>query len=168
MAGKRTTYMLRLIRQDYSYTVKEVAALFGIDEHTVLRWIREEGLKPIPTSRPYLIHSKTLHAFLSRRQNDRKQPCEAGQMFCMKCRMPRGVLVGSVTTEPTVKFLKVKGQCEVCGTRMSKMVNPQYWSHKHPLYACMKPSVKPHNGEYVSQRSCPVEKGGQLCLNLTL
>jgi hypothetical protein len=166
MAGKRITYILRLIRQDYSYTVAEIAGLFRVDEHTVSRWIREEGLKPIPGTRPYLIHSKTLRAFLSDRQGKRKQPCQPHQMFCMKCRAPHAVAMGTLTAEPTAKFIKLRGKCEACGTRMSKMANPQSWSQNHPLCACMEPSVKQHNGEPLPQRACPVEKGEQLCLNL--
>ena len=168
MAGKRINHNLRLIRQDYSYTVKEVADLFGIDTHTVLRWVREDGLMTIPQTRPYLIHSTKLHAFLSKRQAERKQPCGEDQMYCMKCRSPQGVGRGTLVVKPEPKFLRLGGKCEVCGTRMNRRVTLEKWNESHPLYQCIQPSVTPHNGETMSQRSCPVEKGEQLCLNLTL
>lgn len=167
MAGKRINHNLRLIRQDYSYYVKELADLFGIDTHTVLRWVREDGLKVIPQSRPYLIHSADLHAFLSRRQQERKQPCDVHQMYCMKCRSPQPVRKDSLTVKTEPKFLRLCACCESCGTRMNKRVVPEKWGEEHPLYLYIQPSDTPHNGKSLSQRSCPVEKGGQLCLNLT-
>lgn len=167
MAGQRTTYNLRLIRQDYTYTVQEVADLLGTCPHTVLRWLKE-GLQPIPATRPYLIYSKRLHGFLGKRQADRKHPCAPHEMFCMKCQLPRGVGMGTLTPQPTKNsFLRLMGDCEVCSTRMGRIVKPENWSETHPLYVCMKPSLEAHNGEEVPQRGCSVERGEQLCLNLT-
>lgn len=168
MAGQRTTHNLRLIRQDYTYTVREVAEVLDTCEHTVLRWM-SEGLKAIPETRPYLIYSKNLYDFLDARQAKRKHPCELYQMFCMKCRLPRGVAVCTLTTHPTKnRFIRLSGKCEACGTKMGRVVKPETWGEKHPLYGCMKPSVEQHNGVEVPQPKCSVEKGEQLCLGLTL
>lgn len=166
MAGHRTTYNLQVIRQDYTYTVQQVADLLGTCQHTVLRWLKE-GLHPLPATRPYLIYSKRLHAFLAKRQTERKHPCAPDQMFCMKCRHPRGVVAGTLTLQPTKNtFLRLMGNCGVCGTRMGQIVKPEKWGKTHPLFVCMQASVVEHNGAQQTQRACSVEKGVQLCLNL--
>ena len=167
MAGERTKYNLRLIRQDYTYQTQQVAQMFGICDHTVLRWIKH-GLPIIPESRPYLIHSEDLRQFLGKRQTCRKQPCAPNQVYCLKCRKPQQVALGSLNTIPTKNdFIRLTGLCRCCGCTINKIVKPLEWGEKHPLYLCMKPSLKQHNGVQQPPPSCSIEKGGQLCLDLT-
>lgn len=60
---KRHTPFAR-IKENYSYTVQEIADLFEIIIATVRRWGRIEGLKRIPKVRPHLVHSSDLRCFL--------------------------------------------------------------------------------------------------------
>lgn len=168
MAAKRLNHNLRLIRQDYTYTTLEVAKLLGVDAATVLRWVRLEGLKPIPHTRPYLFYSGLLIDFLQTRQTKRRCECTAEQMYCLKCRTPRFMLEGSLYTQPTKnRFIRLMGQCACCGSKMSKVVKPENWVLIHPLYLCTQPSVGEHKVQQQNQPQCSIQKGEQLCLNLT-
>lgn len=46
----------RLIHKGKSYTSKEIAEVYGIDESVVHRWRREEGLIPLDDKAPALFH----------------------------------------------------------------------------------------------------------------
>lgn len=167
MAGKRTVYPLRLIRRDYSYSTQEVAEMFDTCEHTILRWVKA-GLKTIPGTRPYLIHSSDLLTFLEVRQAKRKHPCGPTQFFCCRCRAARGMAPGSLDTQPTRNLMmRLTGRCEVCGGKVNKVVKPAAWGPEHPLSPRMNVSVQQHNGTQPPQPECSVDKGGQLCLDLT-
>jgi hypothetical protein len=166
MAGPRQNHNLRLIRKDYSYTAEEVAKLFHINYQTVLRWV-EDGLPIIPDTRPFLIYSVDLHTFLATRQAKRRHPCASDQMFCLKCRLPRGVKQGTLTAVPIPKFIQLKACCDVCGGKVSKVVKPETWGENHPFYPYIQPSIEPHNGRPQPQPTCQLQKGAQLCLDLT-
>lgn len=167
MASHRTVYPLRLIKQDYSYTADEVAEVFGTCSHTVLRWIKG-GLKTIPTTRPYLIHSSDLLAFLEARQARRKHPCTPTQFFCCRCRVAREASGESLGVHTALNgMMHLKGNCKACGGKMNKVVKPSEWGPEHQLYQCMNASMQQHNGTQLPQRKCLTEKGDQLCLNLT-
>src|ERR1035437_3546649 len=82
------TYNTRLIKPDFPYNVQEIADLFSLHKHAVLRWVGE-GLPLIDERKPYLIHGSALIAFLDKRQAERKRVCQADEFFCFKCRAPR-------------------------------------------------------------------------------
>lgn len=167
MAGQRTVYPLRIIRRDYSYTTQEVAEMFRTCEHTVLRWVKA-GLKTIPGTRPYLIHSSDLLAFLEVRQARRKHPCGPTQFFCCRCRGAREITPASLDSQPTRnRMMRLTGLCEVCGGKVNKVVRPTAWGPEHPLYPRINASVQQHSGTQPAQPECSVEEGEQLCLNLT-
>lgn len=167
MASHRTVYPLRLIKRDYSYTTGEVADTLGTCSQTVLRWV-SEGLKIVPATRPYLIHSSDLFTFLEVRQAKRKHPCTPTQFFCCRCRQAKEASKGSLSVHPTrSRMMHLKGVCEACGGKMNKVVKPSAWGPEHPLYQCMNAAVQQHNGTQPAQRECSFEQGGQLCLNLT-
>lgn len=100
MSVKKYTYSLRLIRADYTYTVEQIADLFGVDIATVRRWISKEGLARIPKTRPHLIHSSALLTFLVKKKSARKQPCQPDQAYCFTCKAPRAPAIGTGTTPP--------------------------------------------------------------------
>ena len=135
--------------------------------HTVLKWVKD-GLKTVPNTRPYLIHSSDLLAFLETRQAKRKHPCSPTQFFCCRCREAREVAAGSLDTQPTRnRMMRLTGRCGVCGGKVNKVVKPDLWGPEHPLYPCMNASVQQHSGTQPPQPECSVEKGEQLCLDLT-
>ncbi len=71
-----------------SYTIEEVARTLEIHRNTVRHWIKA-GLPVIDNKRPILMLGSDLAEFLLRRRDARRQPCQAGEMFCLKCRKPR-------------------------------------------------------------------------------
>lgn len=64
----------RLPKMHYTYTVEEVAALFGVHENTVRPWFRE-GLTAIDDARPTLVSGGELRRFIEGRRAGSKKPC---------------------------------------------------------------------------------------------
>ena len=166
--SKKHHYSLKPIRRNYTYSVDEVAELYGIAPATVFRWIRNEGLKRIEGSRKYFVHGSELTKFLEKRNAKNKKPCKNGEMFCCKCRTPKTPEPDSLKHKKLVnKTVRAYGHCSVCNTKMNKVVSGKKWTKKHPLYPDKNASTKPHSGESDSQRKCQTEMGEQLCLNIT-
>ncbi len=169
MSRKKHSYSLKPIRRDYTYSVYEIAEMYGIVSDTVFRWIRNEGLKRNEASRKYFVHGSELANFLERRNGKNKKPCNEGEMFCCKCRTPKTPKPKSLKPKKLAnKTVRVYGRCSVCNTKMNKVVSGKKWIEKHPLYPGKNASTKPHSGEFESQRKCQTEMGEQLCLNITL
>jgi excisionase family DNA binding protein len=106
----------RRVKSLRSYSIDEIARLLGVHRNTVRHWIRN-GLPALDDRRPRLILGRELKAFLTRQRNARRQSCQPGQIFCVKCREPRepfGKEVDYVPSSPTAGALV--GQCPVCGT----------------------------------------------------
>ncbi|MHA1540417.1 MAG: helix-turn-helix domain-containing protein [Alphaproteobacteria bacterium] len=169
MSKKRHKCSTRFIRKNYTYTVDQIADLFGIEASTVKRWIREDGLVRIPKVRPYLVHSTDLRAFIDKKNKEKKKPCKENEIFCMKCQRPRIPLLGSGSTKKQPnKSLLFKAKCSVCNSKMNRPVSIKKWSKTHPLAQYLKEAPKQHNREYPTPRKCNIQKGEQLCLNITL
>lgn len=104
-----------------SYTVAEVERLFSVHRNTVLRWI-SLGLEPIESKRPLLLHGSTLQAFLTK-HNPRKQPCRAGELYCVKCREPRRPAFDAVDYLPkTATTGTLQAICPTCATLIYRAV----------------------------------------------
>lgn len=107
----------------HSYTVAEVAALFGVHRNTVRNWI-EAKLPTIRTLSGVLIHGADLREFLMQRRARRHQTCPPGHMFCFGCRKPREAVVGSVEIDRhTTNSGNAHGVCSCCGARMHRRLN---------------------------------------------
>ncbi len=153
--ARKPVYTLRLIRRDYTYSVEEVAALFGITSHTVFRWISREGLKRIPGTKKYFVHSSDLHAFLEEKNARNKQPCAVGEIYCCKCHEPRKPKLASLNSQKMPnKTIRISGRCGVCNTRMNTFVSFKKWSKSHPFYLDRSVPIKPHSGEQGTPRKC--------------
>lgn len=168
MSKIKRTYPLRLIKVNYTYTVEQIADLFGIDIATVRRWIRDDGLQRIPKMRPYLIHSSALFKFLNKRQKSRKKPCKANEAYCLKCRCTQTPIMGSLKdTELPNKTVRVQGKCSGCKSKINRVVRGADWSKSHPLWPYLQDATKQHNGACDTPLECNIEIGEQLCLNIT-
>lgn len=115
---KRSRPDIRLIKQARSYSVLELASLFGVRVETVRRWMKQ-GLPTIDNHRPKLIHGAQLREWLIAKRSKRRIKCGPKQMYCCKCRDAREMLPGSaVVTFRNEKSASIKAQCIVCGTSM--------------------------------------------------
>jgi len=77
-----------LVKIHRSYIVEEIANLFGIHKNTVRNWIKG-GLVTIDDKRPMLIHGRSLVTFLQARRTKNKHTCKPGELYCMRCRVPK-------------------------------------------------------------------------------
>jgi hypothetical protein len=114
-------YDSRRVKIHRSYSVAEIEKLLDVHKNTVLRWTRL-GLNPIERKRPLLIHGSDLRAFLNAHK-PRKQPCRAGELYCVKCRAPKRPacdMVDYVPRSPTVGA--IQGLCPTCESIIYRVV----------------------------------------------
>jgi excisionase family DNA binding protein len=113
----------RRVKVHRSYTVEEVAKLFGAHKNTVRNWLRE-GLPMVDHRRPILILGRQLASFVHARRLHRRQRCATDELFCFKCRKPRRSLAGSAEYLPTTAGAgNLRAVCSYCGTRMYRRVS---------------------------------------------
>jgi DNA-binding transcriptional MerR regulator len=119
---KKQRYRLNLIKATQLYDTNEIAKLFGLHRNTVRHWFKD-GLRPIDDRRPIYVHGSDLKAFLSRRQEARRQKCALGEIYCFRCRAPRTPWEALVDVAPhTEKVAKLRAICRVCETDMHRTV----------------------------------------------
>jgi Helix-turn-helix domain len=113
----------RLVKIHRNYSVEEVARLLNIHKNTVRQWVKS-GLPTIDDKRPILIRGRELIAFLQIRRAGRKQPCRAGQMYCVRCRCPQFPAAGMVEYRPlNGRVANVRGICPDCNSMMHRCVS---------------------------------------------
>ena len=113
----------RLVKIHRSYTVEEIANLFGIHKNTVRRWVKE-GLAAIDDKRPMLILGHVLVEFLQNRRAKSKQPCNPGELYCVRCRCPKSPAGDMAEYSPiTEKFGNLIAICPDCDALMNRRVS---------------------------------------------
>ena len=106
-----------------NYTVEEVAKLRGVHKNTVRNWLRQ-GLPSIKERRPQLILGRDLSEFEAKRQQERKQPCMPGQIYCMRCRMPRNPAPGTIRYVPSTTGAGcIQATCSRCQTSVFRRIS---------------------------------------------
>ena len=103
-----------------NYSISEIALLYDVHKNTVRAWLRR-GLTKIDNQRPYLILGRDLRQFLKDLRTINKRPCELGEIYCMKCKMPRIPEQGSTIFEAELsRYGRIKASCNVCNSAMNR------------------------------------------------
>ena len=120
MPGRR--FKPRRAKIHRSYTVAEVARLYGVHRQTVRNWLKA-GLPSLTETRPHLILGRALGEFLSLRRQRAKRPCGVGELYCLRCdapRCPAGDMLDYVPMTPLAGNLR--GICPTCDALMNRRV----------------------------------------------
>jgi transposase-like protein len=124
MAKKKRRHNPNLAKLRHSYTVSEIAEIYGVHRRTIQIW-RKKGLQVLDeSSKPFLVLGAEVRRFLQEIDRIRKHPLKPGEFFCLKCRKPRKSLQDRITVEITKKRLGrykqaiLRGVCEVCNCHM--------------------------------------------------
>ncbi len=113
----------RRVKTHRSYTVEEVASLFDIHKNTVRNWVKN-GLAPIDSKRPMLILGSNLVEFLQIRRTKNKQTCKPGELYCVRCRVPRPAAEDMAEYSPgNEKTGNLIAICPVCDAIMNRRVS---------------------------------------------
>ena len=110
----------RRVKIHRSYKVEEIALLLGVHKNTVRAWVKV-GLPTCDRKRPTLILGHDLAAFLQDRRARRKQPCQPGEIYCVRCRSPKTPAGNLVDYEPvTDKIGNLTAICPDCEVSLIK------------------------------------------------
>ena len=112
----------RRVKIHRSYSVEEAARCVGVHKNTVRRWLKS-GLSAIDSRRPALIHGAALRAFLDAARRSNRHRCNPGELFCLRCRVPRTPAAGMLDYLPiTDTSGKFRGLCGICEALMHRRV----------------------------------------------
>lgn len=113
----------RLAKIHRNYTVDEIASLFGVHRNTVREWVKR-GLPTSDSKRPMLILGRDLAAFLQARRLRNKRPCQPGEIYCVRCRVPRSPAGDLAEYQPVTTTLgSLVGICPTCESMIYRRVN---------------------------------------------
>lgn len=113
----------RHVKIHRSYTVEEIANLFGIHKNTVRSWVKG-GLATCDNRRPMLILGQDLASFLQARRVKNKQTCKPGELYCVCCRATKYPADCMVDYLPiTETFGNLIAICPDCNSIMNRRVN---------------------------------------------
>jgi excisionase family DNA binding protein len=119
----------RSVKIHRAYTIAEAAARLGAQKHTVRRWIAA-GLPATGAKRSLLIHGADLRAFL-KALGPKKQPCQPGEFYCLKCRTPKRPALDMADYIPKSKSRGLlRGICLTCERLIHRAASPRTIAQK--------------------------------------
>ncbi len=141
----------RLAKIHRSYTVEEIAKLYGVHRNTVRAWIKR-GLPTIDQRRPVLVLGSQLAEFLQAKRLANKRPCAPGEIYCLRCREPRAPAGGAARYHPlTPTQGNLVALCGCCGARLNRRVSLA----KLPLVQGDLRVTLPQAEEHICERPSP-------------
>ncbi len=97
--------------------------LLGKHKNTVRRWVKD-GLATIDDKRPMLVLGCDLVEFIKKRRAKNKQSCKPGELYCVRCRLPRFPAGDMAEYSPvTDKFGNLIAICPYCDSIMNRRVS---------------------------------------------
>jgi excisionase family DNA binding protein len=142
MAKRRPNW--RAIKIHHNYTVDEAARALGVAKITVRRWIKDKGLPVLQDRKPVLILGGDLIDFGAARARP-KQRCGFGELYCVKCRAPRGPAGGMVEYLPLHSDGgNLRAICGVCETLMHRRVSLRQLSDWEAILEVSRAQALPH------------------------
>jgi len=155
MAKRR--YNPRLAKIHRSYSVEEVAALYGVHKNSIRQWIKH-GLTVCDDQRPMLILGSDLRAFLTQKRTQNKCPLGPCEIYCLKCRKGKIPAGGIADYEPiTATGGNLIGICPVCDSMIYRRISLSQIARIQQKLSIQLPQALQH----ISERESP-------CLNSDL
>lgn len=97
--------------------------MFDLHKNTVRNWLKI-GLATIDGKRPILILGNDLVDFVQNRRRKNKQTCKPGELYCVRCRVPRPAAENmaeySPMNETTGNLVAI---CPACNAIMNRKVS---------------------------------------------
>ena len=113
----------RLAKIHRNYTVDEIAKLYAVHKNTVRAWVKS-GLPTSDDRKPLLILGRDLMAYLQAKRVKNKQTCQPGQIYCVRCRVPKAPGGDMAEYKPLTSTLgNLIGICPSCNSMMYRRVN---------------------------------------------
>lgn len=138
----------RLAKIHRSYTVFEVARLFGVHRNTVFCWIKD-GLQVCDDARPILILGRHLFDFLQARRNKHRHRCEPGQIYCVRCRLPPAGKMADLLPR-TAKTADLQGICPNCEAMIYRRISLRRLDLVTGSLEVREPEAPQHLGDIAS------------------
>ena len=138
MAKHKRTYNTSMIKKTVSYSMFDIAELFGIHKATVRNWLKI-GLRRIDDRRPFLVNGADLKEFLKNRQRRKKQRCQPEEFYCFRCRSPKRSKENMVILKVlNQKIGRLSGLCIECGSKTNKMISLKEISKFRIIFTIVK------------------------------
>lgn len=112
-----------LAKTHRSYTIEEVAALYGLHKNTVREWVKH-GLPLSDDKRPMLILGRALFEFLQTRRAKNKRPCKTDEIYCLRCRSPQRPAGDMAEYQPVTAVTgNLVGICPSCESMLYRRIS---------------------------------------------
>lgn len=158
----------RLAKIHRSYTVDEIATLYGAHRNTVRAWIKR-GLPTLDDRRPVLVLGRHLRDFLQARREVNKKTCGPGRLYCVRCREPQRPKGGAVRYEPLTETLgNLVGCCPCCDAGLYRRVSEKSLARALGDLAVLQgldPAESHENGERGAQGAEHIDESHPACIN---